>query len=141
MQFKSTTLLMALATLTTASPITTKRTTDTATQSWPVSGFTVGCSPAACVYTFTVTRAAGSTNPGFNTTCEGNDSTSDWQKCAESSVSARIVPKTSPFWEVDVMHTYDTVDQDGWAQAWANATVENTVSKFFVTVYQTEGVE
>lgn len=39
------------------------------------------------------------------------------------------------------MHTYDTVDQDGWAQAWANATVEDTVSKFIVTVYQTEGVE
>lgn len=39
------------------------------------------------------------------------------------------------------MHTYDTVNQEGWAQALANATVEDTVSKFIVTVYQVEGVE
>lgn len=141
MQFKSTALLMAMATLTTASPISTKRTTDTATDSWPVSGFSVGCSPAACAYKFSVTRTAGTTSPGFNTTCEGSDYTSDWQACADSSVSAKIVPKTYPFWEVDVMHTYDTVNQEGWAQALANATVEDTVSKFIVTVYQVEGVE
>ncbi|GAM40668.1 hypothetical protein TCE0_039r13193 [Talaromyces pinophilus] len=143
MQFKSTALLMAMAmaTLTTASPISTKRTTDTATDSWPVSGFSVGCSPAACAYKFSVTRAAGTTNPGFNTTCEGSDYTSDWQACADSSISAKIVPKTYPFWEVDVMHTYVTVNQEGWAQALANATVEDTVSKFIVTVYQVEGVE
>ncbi|RAO70655.1 uncharacterized protein BHQ10_006667 [Talaromyces amestolkiae] len=139
MQFKST-ALMALVTLTTASPIT-KRTTDTVTDSWPVSGFSVGCSPAACVYKFAVTRAAGPYNPGFNTTCEGNDYTSDWQSCGDSSVSAKIVPKTSPFWEVDVMHTYDTVNKEGWAQALANATVEDTVSNFIVTIYQTESVE
>lgn len=39
------------------------------------------------------------------------------------------------------MHRYDTLNQEGWAQAFANATVEDTVSKFIVTVYHIEGVE
>lgn len=51
------------------------------------------------------------------------------------------MPKTDPFWEVDVMHTYDTVNQEGWAQALANATVKDAASNFLVTVYQVEGVE
>ncbi|EED15058.1 conserved hypothetical protein [Talaromyces stipitatus ATCC 10500] len=122
-----TSTLLALATVTTASPITKRTTSNTATDIWPVSNFTVGCSPAACVYKFAVTRVAGPNNPGFNTTCTGNDFTSDWHPCADSSVSAKIVPKTYPEWEVDVCHKYDTADKMGWIEAFANATVEDGV--------------
>jgi hypothetical protein len=42
---------------------------------------------------------------------------------------------------VDVMHVYNTVNQEGWGQEFANATVDGKVTSFLVTVYETESVE
>lgn len=134
----SATAILALTSLSAATPLYKKSTADT--DSWPVTGFTVGCSPAACVYNFTVTRASGPSNPGFNTTCGGDDYTSDYQACGDDTVSARIVPETG-VWQVDVLHKYATDNEGGFIEAWANATVEESVSDFVVTVYQTDGAE
>jgi hypothetical protein len=142
MQFSLTSTIaiaaMLMSTLTTAVPLYKKSTSDTS--NWPVSGFTVGCSPAACVYNFTVSRAAGPSNPAFNTTCTGNDFTSDYTNCTDSTVSARIVPETG-VWQVDVLQKYATDDEGGFIEAWANATVDESVSDFMVTIYQTDGTE
>jgi hypothetical protein len=136
-----TTMAVAMAsTLATAMPVTSFKRSSSNTTTWPVSGFSVGCSPAACVYNLAVTRASGPSNPGFNTTCTGNDYTSDYQACADDTVYARIVPETG-VWQVDVRHKYATDASGGFIEAWANATVDDSTADFAVTVYQTEGAE
>lgn len=129
-----------LSALGSASPLMHKRQSNSTEDSWPVSGFTVGCSPAACEYSFVVTRAAGSGNPGFNTSCTGNDATDEWHTCADSSVSSRILAE-SGLWQVDVQHEYSTGSAGGFIETWANATVELEATTFNVNVYKSEGAE
>ncbi|OKL59173.1 hypothetical protein UA08_05830 [Talaromyces atroroseus] len=133
-------LLTSLATAIPVNPLSFKRATTPNTTTWPVSNFTVGCSPAACVYNFSVWRASGPSNPGFNTTCIGDDATSDYQACGDETVYARIVPETG-VWQVDVRHKYATDQSGGFIEAWANGTVDDSTKAFAVTVYQTVGAE
>lgn len=139
MQFLTLTLLAALAT---ASPIrrSTPGVDDTTsnTSVWPVSHFDVGCSPAACEYNFVVTRAAGPHNPGFNTTCTGNDLDKEYQACADKSVTAKLIPRQYPTWEIDVKHSFEDGDKKATVNAFANGTTENDKATFSVTVYKTD---
>ncbi|QKX64326.1 uncharacterized protein TRUGW13939_11500 [Talaromyces rugulosus] len=138
MQFFTLPLLAALAT---ASPIMMRRSVDittsnTNTSIWPVSNFDVGCSPAACEYNFVVTRPAGPNNPGFNTTCTGNDLDKEYQACADKSVTAKMIPREYPVWEIDVKHSFENNNKAA-VNAFANGTTADS-STFTVTVYKTD---
>lgn len=137
MQFITLTLLAALAS---ASPIRRAvGTTASNTNVWPVSGFNVGCSPAACEYNFVVTRAAGPSNPGFNTTCTGNDLDTEYASCADKSVAAKMIARQYPIWEIDVKHSFEGGDKKAAVNDFArgNGTTENDKATFTVTVYKT----
>ncbi|CRG83226.1 hypothetical protein PISL3812_00577 [Talaromyces islandicus] len=125
-----------LATLAAASPIM-RRQPATNTSVWPVSNFEVGCSPAACEYSFIVTRAAGPSNPGFNTTCTGNDLDKDFQACDDKSVTARLVPHLYPEWEINVKHSFEGNNKAA-VHSFANGTTEADKPAFTVTVYKTD---
>jgi protein-tyrosine phosphatase len=138
MQFLTLPLLAALAT---ASPVMMRRavditTSNTNTSVWSVSNFDVGCSPAACEYNFVVARPAGPNNPGFNTTCTGNDLDKEYQACADKSVTAKMIPREYPLWEIDVKHSFEDSNKAA-VNAFANGTTADSTT-FTVTVYKTD---
>ncbi|KAK0117826.1 hypothetical protein ONS95_012150 [Cadophora gregata] len=85
--------LLLFSTTTLAAPAPQTTVTPGAPTPWSVTSFTLGCSPAGCTYSFSISGpSTPGVGPAFSTTCSGTDLQNKMVPCAKPEISANLVP-------------------------------------------------
>ncbi|KUJ15239.1 uncharacterized protein LY89DRAFT_107032 [Mollisia scopiformis] len=98
MQFPTTTAVFLSALLSTIAAAPAPQTTVTpgAPTTWEVTNFNLGCSPAGCTYSFTISGPATvDVGSAFTTQCTGTDLQDKFVACADPKVTSNLVPETT----------------------------------------------
>ena len=98
---------------------------------WQVSNYSEGCSPAACVYNFSIAWAGGTSEPAFSTTCTGNDLATDFQACdpyENQYISTKEISLAGGNLTVVVQHKWYEGEATYWIEG--NATISQGADGF-----------